>query len=191
MIRAIGAGLAIVAAGYTLFPSAASARHAPKRPVAEARFGLVNAHAPRFGPKLVRRGGYTALADMVRPRFSGGMTDIYPSAEIGLHLSIGSRYFARPSYWATAEQATRGILYDPQWRTSSGIRTGFRRRTWAMTAGYDAEVLPGMVVGIEGGALKGRAINPGPRGRMFRVDDRKAGRAGLNPIATLAIRYAF
>ena len=191
MIRAIGAGLAIVAAGYALLPSAASARHAPKRPVAEARFGLVNAHAPRFGPKLVRRGGYTALTDMVRPRPFRGMTDIYPIASVGLHVSIGSRYFARPSYWATAEQATRGVLYDPHWRTSGVLPGGFRRRTWAMTAGYDAEVLPGMVIGIEGGALKGCAISPGPRGQAYRLRDRSMNRAGLNPIATFAIRYAF
>jgi hypothetical protein len=191
MSRAINAAIAMTGLAYALWPAASSARHLPKRPVAEARFGLVNAKAPRMGPKVVRRGGYTALTDMIRPRFFGGMTDIYPSAEIGLRLSIGSRYFARPNYWTTAEQASRGILYDPHWRTSGGMPSGFRRRTWAMTAGYDSEVLPGMVIGLEGGALKGRAISPGPRGRAFRADDRKANRAGLNPIATLAIRYAF
>ncbi|MEO5939099.1 MAG: hypothetical protein ABIQ43_08830 [Sphingomonas sp.] len=192
MSRAIHAAIAITGVTCALWPAASSARHSVKRPVAEARFGLVNAKAPRMGPRIVRRGGYTALTDMIRPRFFGGMTDIYPSAAIGLRLSVGSRYFARPNYWTTAEQATRGLLYDTRWRTSSGgMPSGFRRRTWAMTAGYDAEVLSGLVVGIEGGALKGRAIGLGPRGQAFRVNDRNANRAGLNPIATLAVRYAF
>lgn len=191
MIRAIGAGLAIVAAGSALLSPAASARHAPKRPVAEARFGLVNARAPRFGPKIVRRGGYTALTGMVRPRYFKGMTDIYPVAGLGLHVSIGSRYFARPNYWNTVEEVSRGIIVNPQWRGGGGVPTGFRRRTWAMTAGYDAEVLPNLVIGLEGGALRGRAINPGPRGQVYRLRDRAMNRAGLNPIATLAIRYAF
>ena len=43
----------------------------------------------------------------------------------------------------------------------------------------------------EGGTLKGRAINLGPRGPMTRADSRTVSRAGLNPIATFAIRYAF
>ena len=191
MSRAITAAVAITALACMLSPATSSARELTKRPVAEARFGLVNAKAPRMGPKLVRRGGYTALTDMVRPRFFGGMTDIYPVAAIGARLSVGSRYFARPNYWTTAEQATRGLLFDPHWRSSGGMPSGLRRRTWAMTAGYDTEILPGLVAGIEGGALKGRAINPGPRGRAFRADDRKTNRAGLNPIATLAVRFAF
>ena len=191
MPKAIHALAAIGGMACVLWPAASAARQTVKRPVAEARFGIVHAKAPRIGPIVVRRGGYTALTDMVRPRFFGGMTDIYPSAKIGLRLSVGSRYFGRPNYWTTAEQASRGLLYDTHWRTSGGMPSGFRRRTWAMTAGYDAEVLPGMVVGLEGGALKGRAINPGPRGQSFRVDDRSADRAGLNPIATVAVRFAF
>lgn len=191
MSRAIHAAIAMTALACALWPAASSARHAVKRSVAEARFGLVNAKAPRMGPKIVRRGGYTALTDMMRTRYFGGMTDIYPSATIGVRLSVGSRYFARPNYWKTAEQASRGLLFDTRWRTGGGVPNGFRRRVWALTAGYDTEIVPGVVAGIEGGTLNGRAINPGPRGRSFRVDDRKMNRAGLNPIATLAVRYAF
>lgn len=191
MAKAIHAGIALIAAACALWPVAASARHPQKRTVAEARFGLIGSRNPRMGPQLVRRGGYVALTDMVHPRPFRGMTDIYPMADAGFHVSIGSRYFARPNFWSTAEQASRGILYDTRWRGGGGVPTGFRRRTWALTTGYDAEVLPRLVVGIEGGALRGRAINPGPRGRMFRADDRKAGRAGINPIATFAVRWAF
>ena len=145
-----------------------------------------------MGPKLVRRGGYTAITDMVRPRFVGGMIDIYPSGRSGFRMSVGNRYFSRANFWNTAEQATRGILYDPHMtRGGGGLQGSFRRRTPAMTAGYDVELASRLVVGIEGGALKGRAINPGPRGGLFRYGDRKAGEAGLNPIAALSLRYAF
>lgn len=191
MTRAILAAIAMMALTCAVWPAASSARLPLKRPVAEARFGLINPRSPRFGPKVVRRGGYTALTDMVRPRYFKGMTDIYPIASLGLHLSIGSRYFARPNYWNTVEEASRGTIVNPQWRGGGGISTGFRRRTWAMTTGYDAEVAPRLVVGLEGGLLKGRAINPGPRGQAYRLRDRSMNRVGMNPIATLAVRYAF
>lgn len=188
-------GVAIIGSVIVLLgaaqPVAARERRVARPDIASARFGLVSAKVPRLGVAIVRRDGYTALNDMIRPRFYRGMTDIYPSATIGFRFSIGSRYFARPNVWARAEQATRGILYDPHWRTGGGVPSGFRRRTWAMTAGYDTEIVPGLIAGIEGGALNGRAINPGPRGRSFRADDRNANRAGINPIATVAIRYAF
>src|SRR4051812_17671766 len=94
MSRAIHAAIAMTGLACALWPAASLARHLPKRPVAEERFGLVNSRAPRIGPRVVRRGGYTALTNMIRPRFFGGMTDIYPSAAIGVRLSVGSRYFA-------------------------------------------------------------------------------------------------
>ncbi len=191
MSRTIRAAIAVAVLGGMLWPVASSARPPVKRPVAEARYGLIHARAPRFGPMVVRRGGYTALTDMIRPRFYKGMTDIYPVATFGLHVSIGSRYFARPNYWNDVEQVSRGTIVNPQWRGGGGVATGFRRRTWALTTGYDAEVLPGLVVGLEGGALNGRAINPGPRGRAYRLRDSAMNRVGLNPVATFAIRYAF
>jgi hypothetical protein len=191
MAKAIVAGIALIGAASALYPATASARHPQKRTVAEARFGLVTSRAPRMGPQLVRRGGYVAISDMVRPRPFRGMTDIYPFASAGFHVSAGSRYFSRANFWSAAEQTTRGLLFNPRLRGGGGVSTGFRGRTWALTTGYDLEVAPRLVVGIEGGALKGRAINAGPRGRAFRADDRKANRAGLNPLATLAVRFAF
>ncbi|THD34730.1 MAG: hypothetical protein E7773_13770 [Sphingomonas sp.] len=190
MNKAICAAIALGGTVCVALPATA-ARHPQKRTVAEARFGLISGRSPRMGPQVVRRGGYTALTDMVRPRFFRGMTDIYPVSGAGFHVSIGSRYFARPNFWATAEQASRGVLFDPHWRGGGGVAVGFRRRTWALTTGYDAEVAPRLVIGIEGGALKGRAINPGPRGGAYRLREGSANRAGLNPIATLAVRFAF
>jgi len=191
MSRAIHAIIVFMALMGLAWTAEASARPPVKRPVAAARFGLITSRVPRMGPAIVRRGGYTALGGMVRPRYFRGMTDIYPIASIGFHVSVGSRYFARPNYWNTVEEATRGLIVNPQWRGGGGVSTGFRRRTWALTTGYDAEVLPNLVLGIEGGALKGRAISPGPRGQAYRLRDRSMSRGGINPIATLALRYAF
>ncbi|HEX4692989.1 hypothetical protein [Sphingomonas sp.] len=192
MIKAIHAGLALMAASCLLCPGLASARQGQPRSVAAARIGLITSRSPRMEPQLVRRGGYTAIAAMVRPRFVPGMLDIYPSATSGFRLSIGNRYFNKVNYTAAAEQASHGLLYDPHMvRGGIGLMRAFRRYTPALTIGYDVAMAPRLVVGLEGGALSGRAINQGPRGRAFRNDDRLASHAGLNPIATFAIRYAF
>ncbi|MDB5679838.1 hypothetical protein [Sphingomonas bacterium] len=146
-----------------------------------------------MGPQLVRRGGYTAITDMVRPRFVGGMIDIYPSTKTGFRFSIGDRYFAKTNFWRDAEQATNGLLFDPRMvRFGIGLQQRvYRRRTPAAVVGYDTELAPGLVAGIEGGTLVGRAITRGPRVRMSGADDRAVNRAGLNPVATFAVRFAF
>ena len=129
---------------------------------------------------------------MIRPRFVPGMIDIYPRAASGFRVSIGNRYFSKVNYAAAAEQASHGLLYDPHMtRGGVGLMRAYRRYTPAITIGYDLEMAPRLVVGLEGGTLKGRAINLGPRGPMTRADSRTVSRAGLNPIATFAIRYAF
>ena len=181
---------ALICAGLV---SEAQARKATKPlPVAAVRVGLLKPKSPLFGPQLVYRGGYTPLNDMVRPRFVGGMVDIYPSSSSGFRLSTGTRYFSRANFWVAAEQTTRGLLYDPHWsRGGRGLARGFRRYTPAVTLGYDLQPLRGLVVGLEGGALNGRAIQPvGPGRGVFR-EQRLAGRSGLNEVATLSARLAF
>lgn len=163
--------------------------------VAAARLGLIGSRTPRMGPLLVLRGGYVAVKDMVRPRFVGGMIDIYPSTHTGFRFSIGDRYFAKPNFWREAEQATNGLLFDPRMiRGGVGLQQRvYRRRTPAALVGYDVEMAPGLVAGFEAGTLFGRAINPGPRGaRGFSADKTgMAGGRGLNPVATFAVRFAF
>lgn len=177
----------------TIQPLAAAARPLAPRSIAMARMGLIGSRTPRMGPQLVRRGGYVAIKDMVRPRFVGGMIDIYPSTHTGFRFSIGDRYFARTNFWRDSEQATNGLLFDPHMiRNGIGLQRSFRRRTPAATLGYDMELAPGLVAGIEGGALFGHAINPGPRrGGQFTAIDRRMGGSALNPIGTFAVRFAF
>ncbi|MBN8808578.1 MAG: hypothetical protein J0I47_10170 [Sphingomonas sp.] len=175
-------------------PAAAQDRDAKARIVSSARFGLVNARGPRLGPTLVRRGGYTPVKDMVRPRFVGGMIDIYPSTKTGFRFSVGDRYFAKTNFWRDSEQATNGLLFDPRMiQNGIGLQQRiYRRRQPAALVGYDTEIAPGVVAGIEGGTLFGHGINPGPRrGGQFRDQDRAMNKATLNPVATVAVRYAF
>lgn len=192
MKRAIGAGVLIGTLVCAVQPAVARRGAAPMG-VAAARLGLINGRSQRMGPRLVKRGGYTAITAMVRPRFVGGMIDIYPAARSGFRLSTGTRYFVRTNNWQAAEQATRGLLYDPHMtRGGIGLVRPFRRYIPALTLGYDLQPAPGLVVGPEGGTMMGGAIVTGPRGtRLSGSDDSKMERSGLNPVATVAVRYAF
>jgi hypothetical protein len=196
VVRAICAGFVIGALACTI--QSAQARNtrliaekpAPKS-VARVRVGLLLPKSPRLGPQIVYRGGYTPLEDMVRPRFIGGMIDLYPTERSGIRFSIGTRYFARPNFWIAAEQATGGLLYDPHMtRGGRALSRGFRRSTPAMTLGYDREVSKGFVLGLEGGALSDRAIMPIRPGRWSASGVRDGG-FGLNPVATASARFAF
>jgi|GEM_PF-1481961 len=200
VIRAICAGFAIGALACALQPAhgrdlarviAKSAAKPVPTSVAHVRLGLLTPKSPRLGPQIVSRGGFTAIEDMVRPRFVGGMVDLYPSDHSGMRLSVGTRYFARPNFWIAAEQATAGILYDPHMtRGGLALPRGFRRYTPAMTLGYDREVSRGFVLGLEGGALTDRAILP-VRPARWSAAGVNDGRSGLNPIATMSARLAF
>jgi hypothetical protein len=182
----------LIAGSLSTSAEAKSPERSARPPVSSFRIGLIGSRSPRMGPRLVMRGGYTPITNMVRPRFAGGMIDIYPSTRTGFRFSIGNRYFAARNFWRDAEQATDGLLYDPHMiRGGVGLVRAYRKYTPALTAGYDIELGQGLVAGIEGGAINGRAINPGPRSARFTADDRKVPRAGLNPIASVAIRYAF
>jgi hypothetical protein len=196
VIRAMCAGFAIGALACTIQPTQArntgpmATKPAPKS-VARIRIGLLPPKSPRLGPQIVYRGGYTPLDEMVRPRFIGGMIDLYPTERSGIRFSIGTRYFARPNFWIAAEQATGGILYDPHMtRGGRALSRGFRRSTPAMTLGYDREVSNGLVLGLEGGALSDRAIMPTRPGRWSAGGVRDGG-FGLNPVATASARFAF
>ena len=192
MSKAVRAGVLLGALVCIGTSGEALAKAKPKAvPVAAMRVGLVGARTPLVGMRLVYRGGYTPMNDMVRPRFMRGMVDIYPSTNFGFRFSVGTRYFARRNFWIDAEQTTRGILYDPHMtRGGRGLMRGYRRYTPAMTMGYDISPAPGLVVGLEGGAIAGRAISPMRPGRlgMARSTD---DRSGMNKVATLSLRLAF
>lgn len=197
MSKAMVASALIAALVGTGISTGAQARDKtkPLLPIAAVRVGLVNPKAPYIGPQLVRRGGYTPVNDMVRPRFVGGMVDIYPSSQNGFRFSTGTRYYSRPNFWIAAEQATRGLLYDPHWqRGGRGLARGFKRYTPAMTLGYDIQPMQGLVIGLEGGAISGRAIQPVGPGRGVSRDQRlgmDSRHGGMNEVATVSARLSF
>jgi hypothetical protein len=196
VIRAICAGFAIGALACAIQPvEARTGRSATLKPAsmgtARVRVALVLPKSPRLGPQIVYRGADAPLEDMVRPRFVGGMIDLYPTERSGIRLSLGTRYFARPNFWIAAEQATGGMLYDPHMtRGGRGLARGFRRSTPVMTLGYDREVSRGLVLGVEGGALADRAVLPVRPYRWSAAGVRDGG-SGLNPVATMSARFAF
>jgi hypothetical protein len=203
MIRGIarsvlGGTLAIMAQ-----PSGAAERafslpphHAQKQiPVIKA--GLVDLRVPRIGPVLlIRRGPVATLSNNARTRFAGGMIDIFPLSPSGFHLGVGSRYFSRTNFWVAAETATDGLIADTHMPRGVGSLAGrrtFNRYTPATTIGYDLTLLPGLVAGVEGGTLFGRAMPHGPQ--LLRFRDGGAGPSdrdnGLNPVATMSLRFGF
>lgn len=200
VIRAICAGFVIGALACTFQPAharniqLAAVKLEPKR-VTRVKVGVrvedPAFRSPRLGPQIVYHGGYTPLDEMLRPRFIGGMIDLYPTERSGIRLSVGTRYFARPNFWIAAEQATGGLLYDPHMtRGGRSASRGFRGSTPAMTLGYDRAVSKGFVLSLEGGALSDRAIMPTRPGRWSASGVRDGG-FGLNPVATASARLAF
>ena len=131
VIRAICAGFVIGALACTFQPAharniqLAAVKLEPKR-VTRVKVGVrvedPAFRSPRLGPQIVYHGGYTPLDEMLRPRFIGGMIDLYPTERSGIRLSVGTRYFARPNFWIAAEQATGGLLYDPHMRPDADKR---------------------------------------------------------------------
>jgi hypothetical protein len=196
VIWAICAGFAIGALACAVQPAQArNARSVTLKPAsmgtARIRVGVLLPKSPRLGRQILYRGGYAPLDDMVRPRFIGGMIDLYPTERSGIRLSAGTRYFAQPNFWIAAERATGGMLYDPHMtRGGRGLARGFRRSTPVMTLGYDREVSRGLVLGVEGGAMADRAILPMRPNRWSAAGVRDGG-SGLNPVATMSARLAF
>jgi hypothetical protein len=171
-------------------------RHTEKQ-IPTIKAGLVDARVPRLGPVLlIRRGPVATLSENARTRFAGGMIDIFPLSPSGFHLGVGSRYFSRANFWVAAETATDGLIADthlPRGIGSLASRRTFNRYTPATTVGYDLTLLPGLVAGVEGGTLLGRAIPRGPQVLRFRDGGAGPGdRANaLNPIATMSLRFGF
>lgn len=198
MSKAIGTGVLMGAILYIFTGNQAFAKDGwSLRPKAKSvsvpasRIGLIDGKVPLIGARMVYRGGYSPIRTMVRPRFVGGMVDIYPSTTHGFRFSVGTRYYARPNFWIAAEQATGGVLYDPHMtRGGRGLVRNFRRYTPTAMVGYDISPANGLVLGIESGALAGRAIPTVRTPRMgFARSD--GGNSGLNEVVTMSARLAF
>lgn len=93
--------------------------------------------------------------DRIHQRIASSMVDFYPVGSSGFHLSAGTKLYDP----RTGEQATnRGLMVAPKQPNIPGSKVGLKR-TPALTLGYSGELAERTSVGIEVGAMKGRAYN--------------------------------
>jgi len=125
----------------------------------------------------------------IQPRIAKAMFDFYPDGGIGgFHISAGLHYYTRYNANLEAQRATDGKLFIPRGRTGGGIRTGFNRYTPAATMGFSQPLGRGALVGVEAGALVGRALSARPLQNMGSIGE---ARSGINPVANLVLGIRF
>lgn len=127
--------------------------------------------------------------ERVHPRLASSMVDIYPLSGSGFHLSAGSRlYDAR-----AGEQATsRGLMVSQRILPGAGGGRVGLRRTPALTVGYSGTVAEATSVGVEVGAMKGRAYDAGGRlARPTRGEREGLGNGPINPVVNLVVGRRF
>lgn len=137
---------------------------------------------------------FNRLKGAIRHRFASQMMDLYPVEASGFHASFGTRFFKKSYVRRDQEAATNGLLYTPRLpRGALGLR-GFPRATPAATFGYTELLRRNLLVGLEGGTLLGRIVQPLPSGR--RLAGLPGGARGdramqMNPVVNLTLAYAF
>lgn len=123
-----------------------------------------------------------------RRRADSAMADFYPIDGIGVHLSGGMRFFNNASFLRDAAKSTGGLLYQPRSLGNSGMRWGYRR-TPAMAVGYTQSLDKDVVLGVEIGAMAGRATSPI---RRFGLSGRRRdGGHGANSVVHLVLGFKF
>jgi len=125
----------------------------------------------------------------IQQRIAKAMFDFYPDGGIGgFHISAGLHYYSRYNANLEAQRATDGKLFIPRGRTGGGIRTGFNRYTPAATMGFSQPLGRSAMVGVEAGALMGRALNARPLQNVGSVGETHS---GINPVANLVVGMRF
>eukprot|EP01035_Chromulina_nebulosa_P040990 gene40989-55400_t len=124
-------------------------------------------------------------AGRVRQRLRSSMLEFYPSGD-GFHVAAGVRMFERQNFFNDAQRVTHGLLYNPRGTNAESIRAGFRNYTPAVTMGYTRTVSEGLTLGLEGGALLGRAASSMPRSFRLAATGSDGGEhGGVNPVANM------
>jgi hypothetical protein len=121
----------------------------------------------------------------VRNRAASQMADFYPIDGTGFHLSAGLRFFEARSMLRQNMKAMRDLVYLPYSRSNSGVHWGYRRVP-SMAIGYTQSLDKHVNLGIEVGAMLGRAT-----GSMRRFAGERKGRGGANPIVHLVVGVNF
>lgn len=181
----------------SIAPTVASAAMAP---IALGLGKAVAAPAPSFRLAAIALPAVAAAAPLsgqpgdagLRRRFAGTMMEFYPFAGSGFHFSGGTRLFARRNFLVETEDSARGLL-----RVSRSVmapmatRAGFKRFNPALTAGYSFAVSQLAQIGIEGGALMGRAFAGTPGLPRRALGDRREHPVHPDAIANLVFGMHF
>jgi hypothetical protein len=199
----IAFGISAVVAGLGMMPAVAVA--GPFDLVTQAPQSVEGRLAPRHTPLdtqfssefHVRNDVLTASASVdpfadpngtMQHRFASSMIDYYPLHGSGLRISAGVRFFQTNNFMRDAEHTTQGLLYNPHLLGSGATaRTGFAKKTPAVTVGYTTTVKKAMF-GFEIGSLVGNANANLPRS-LEMMSNR--GRGGMNPIANVVFGLRF
>jgi hypothetical protein len=160
------------------------APHASAQTVPDPRLD----HAPLLTATFTQTDTIVAGGQM-RERAASQMADFYPTGGTGFHLSAGLRLFEARSMLRQNLKAMRDLVYLPWSRSNSGVHWGYRRVP-SLMAGYTRSLDEAVSVGIEVGAMLGRATGSMRRfgGEPLR---RGAGRDGTNPIVHLLVGVQF
>ena len=194
MAASIGTSAAAQVAPVTILPPAPRASVLVRTPLL-APIGLESPteRSTQLSSKLRLRvatvGTSAGPGERVHQRLASSMVDIYPVAGSGLHLSAGSRlYDVR-----VGEQASNRPLMVAQrpMLGAGGGRIGLRRNP-ALTLGYTGTLMNDTSVGLEVGAMKGRAYEIGGRLTRPTAGDRAGvGNGPINPVVNFVVGRRF
>lgn len=185
VIAAVALGAMLPAAAQGIGQQT-SAQTAPLHPLA---LGSGVERDTRLSSRLRLRVTTVATAagprEKMRERVGGSMIDLYPSDTSGFHMSAGTRIYDT----RLAEQGNRGPVGAPRQSNIPGGRVALRR-TPALTMGYSDEVSDHLHVGVEAGAMLGRAYNTATDSTR-RLRGERDGGDPVNPVVQLVIGRRF
>lgn len=124
--------------------------------------------------------------DRLHSRVVGQMVDFFPAGDHGFHLSAGTRLFNPRAM----EVSVHGMLPTQRRLNTPGLKTTMRRSP-ALTMGYTDRIDADTSVGVEVGAMKGRAYNDAADVARQTRAQRNAIGSPLNPVVNLVLGHRF
>lgn len=115
--------------------------------------------------------------ERVHQRLASSMVEYYPFADSGFHLSAGGGLY---DVRAGEQVGNRPLMLSQRPTLGAGGGRIGLRRTPALTFGYTGTMLADTTIGLEVGAMKGRAYEIG--GRLTRPTAGERGGVGNGPI---------
>ncbi len=158
-----------------------------KSPKAEPRLSNRALAIPAFDAS--RTGMFASIKDGVRSRGSS-MTDVYLHGTYGFHLSAGSSYrvdYVAPDYGPGAAAGAAALMKLPFGAVQ--LRDGYESYAPVAMLGYDHPLTDRLRIGVEGGAMRGRAAAIYPVESM--PTEIPPDRVGINPVGDLVVTYLF